>query len=219
MSLELRHITHSYRSGVPVLSDVSLTVSTGESVALTGPSGSGKTTLLGIIGLLTAPTSGELLFDGAAPPGGPARDASRSGAFGWVFQTANALPRRSALDNAALGLLVRGASHLQARAGGTAALEAVGVGRLAGNEARTLSGGELQRVCIARALAARPAYILADEPTGQLDHVTTLEVIAALLDRRPDGTGVILATHDLEVARRCDRVITIVDGSVVQANP
>jgi ABC-type lipoprotein export system ATPase subunit len=86
-------------------------------------------------------------------------------------------------------------------------------------EARTLSGGELQRVCIARALAARPAFILADEPTGQLDQATTAEVVAALLDRRPPGTGVILATHDMEVARRCERVIAIVNGLAVEQRP
>lgn len=217
MSVILSGITHRYGPGPPVLFDVSLAVATGEAVALTGPSGSGKTTLLAIIGLLTRPSAGRVLFDRAAPPhGGAALDRFRSEAFGWVFQTANALPRRTALDNAALGVLTRGAGHGEARAQAALALEAVGVGHLAAKEARTLSGGELQRVCIARALAARPRYVLADEPTGQLDHATTLDVIAALLDRRPAGTGVILATHDIEVARRCDRVVSLVDGQVVE---
>jgi predicted ABC-type transport system involved in lysophospholipase L1 biosynthesis ATPase subunit len=93
-----------------------------------------------------------------------------------------------------------------------AELERVGVGHLANRPARLLSGGELQRVCIARALAAAPRWVLADEPTGQLDHATTLEVSSALIDGRPIGTGVILATHDAEVAARCGRVIHIVDG-------
>lgn len=216
MSIELDGITHSYGPGTRVLRDLSLRVGTGETVALTGPSGSGKTTLLAIIGLLTEPSSGRVLFDGAPAPRSGALDSFRSETFGWVFQTANALSHRTAVDNAALGLLIRGRTHRDARAQAAVALKAVGVGHVAEKEARTLSGGELQRVCIARALAAQPSYILADEPTGQLDHATTLEVIAALLDRRPRGTGVILATHDLEVARRCDRVVSIVDGQLVE---
>ena len=217
MSIVLAGIGHTYAGRAPVLRDVSLAIGDDETVALTGPSGSGKTTLLAIIGLLMAPTAGRVLFDRKVPPRpGEALDRFRAVTFGWVFQTANALPRRTALDNAALGLLVQGHSHAEARGEALGALDAVGVGHLAAKDARTLSGGELQRVCIARALATRPKYVLADEPTGQLDHATTLEVITALLDRRLPGTGVILATHDMEVARRCDRVITLVDGAVVE---
>ena len=217
MSIVLAGIGHTYTGRAPVLRDVSLAIGDDETVALTGPSGSGKTTLLAIIGLLMAPTSGRVLFDRRDPPHhGEALDGFRSRAFGWVFQTANALPRRTALDNAALGLLVQGRSHAEARRDAFEALEAVGVAHLAEKDARTLSGGELQRVCMARALATRPKYVLADEPTGQLDHATTLEVVGALLDRRLPGTGLILATHDMEVARRCDRVITLVDGAVVE---
>ncbi|MBI2766794.1 MAG: ABC transporter ATP-binding protein [Chloroflexi bacterium] len=217
MSIRLVGITHSYGPGTRVLRDLSLVVPPGETVALTGPSGSGKTTLLAIIGLLTEPSAGRVLFDGVpARQRGASLDRIRAEMFGWVFQTANALARRTAVDNAALGLLIRGYGHVEARTRARAALDAVGVGHLAQKEARLLSGGELQRVCIARALAARPRFILADEPTGQLDHATTLEVIEALLERRPAGTGVILATHDLEVAGRCARIVRIVDGRLVE---
>jgi len=139
----------------------------------------------------------------------------RTAQFSWVFQTANALLRRSAIDNAALQLIARGAQADAARSTAIAELERVGVGHLAERPARLLSGGELQRVCIARALAAAPRWILADEPTGQLDHATTLEVGTALIEQRPPGTAVIIATHDPEVAARCGRIIRLVDGAVV----
>jgi ABC-type lipoprotein export system ATPase subunit len=218
-SLALRDVTHRYsESGPAVLSDVTLRIEAGETVALMGPSGSGKTTLLTILGLLVTPSSGDFQLDGAPlPRNGIAR--IRAERFGWVFQTANALPRRTALDNAALGLLVRGEQRGAARRQAAAALEAVGVGHLAAMEARQLSGGELQRVCIARALAARPSFILADEPTGQLDHATTLDVTAALLRNRPEGTAVILATHDAEVARQCNRLVRVADGHITEETP
>lgn len=219
MSIELRGISHSYGIGATVLRDISLAIPAGATIALTGPSGSGKTTLLSIIGLLTEPSSGAIFFDGRPAPSGTSLDRFRSEQFGWVFQTANALSHRSALDNAALGLLIRGESHREARCQALDALHALGVGHLAAKEARTLSGGELQRVCIARAVATRPPFILADEPTGQLDHATSLDVIKALLDHRSPGSGVILATHDLEVARRCDRIIALADGAVVEGTP
>lgn len=220
-SLALCDVTHRYSEGGPaVLSDVTLRIEAGETVALMGPSGSGKTTLLTILGLLITPSSGAIELDGAAiPRGGPSLPRIRAERFGWVFQTANALPRRTALDNAALGLLVRGQSRSDARASAHTALEAVGVGHLAAKEARQLSGGELQRVCIARALAARPSFILADEPTGQLDHATTVDVTAALLRNRPEGTAVILATHDAEVARQCSRLIRVTDGYIREETP
>jgi len=216
MSLSLHDIVHCYVSGgLPVLRGVSLTVELGESIAIVGPSGSGKTTLLTILGLLTEPTGGVVLIDGKpAPPTGAALSRLRAQRFGWIFQTANALPRRSVLDNAALGLVVQGWRRDAARARAADALAAVGVGHLAAQEARNLSGGELQRVCTARALATRPSFILADEPTGQLDHATSVQVIAALLHNRPYQTAVVIATHDTEIARECDRILHVVDGEL-----
>ena len=215
MPLTLRAVSHHYRADLPwVVRGVDIEIADGESVALMGPSGSGKTTLLSILGLLTKPAEGEVLLDGSRIAGRAANDL-RTTQFSWVFQTANALLRRTALDNAALQLLARGAQPDVARRTAVVELDRVGVGHLAQRPARLLSGGELQRVCIARALAAAPRWILADEPTGQLDHATTLEVSKALIEQRPIGTAVIIATHDPEVAARCSRTIRVMDGSVV----
>lgn len=217
MSLAVSGVTHRYeRDAAPVLRDVSLSIEAGTSIALMGPSGSGKTTLLGVFGLLFAPSEGAVLLDGTPITG---RDATRLRAevFGWVFQGTNVLPRRTALENAALGLLARGFAVAPAHAAAGAALDAVGIGHLAGQPANTLSGGELQRVCIARAIAVEPRFILADEPTGQLDSATTVGVIEALVSNRPARSSVIIATHDPEVARCCDRVVHIRDGQLVEA--
>jgi ABC-type lipoprotein export system ATPase subunit len=214
--LTLRNVAHRYAAGLPwVVRGIDLEVADGESVALMGPSGSGKTTLLSILGLLTHPAEGEVLLDGEPITNSRAASGLRTTQFSWVFQTANALLRRSAVENAALQLLARGAAPEGAHKIARIELERVGVGHLAGRPARLLSGGELQRVCIARALAAAPRWILADEPTGQLDHATTLEVGSALIENRPIGTSVILATHDPEVAARCERIVRLVDGAIV----
>jgi ABC-type lipoprotein export system ATPase subunit len=217
MPVTLRAVSHRYSPATPwVVREVDLEVADGESVALMGPSGSGKTTLLSILGLLTHPAQGEVLLDGAPVTAGRGASELRASQFSWVFQTANALLRRTALENAALQLLSRGAERESAEAVASAELERVGVGHLANRPARLLSGGELQRVCIARALAAAPRWILADEPTGQLDHATTLEAGDALIKNRPIGTAVIIATHDPEVAARCGRIIRLVDGEIVR---
>ena len=219
MSLAVVDVGHRYSArSAPVLAGVSMTIAAGESVALMGPSGSGKTTLLGILGLLFVPSEGSLLLDGSPVPG-RRRTALRAGAFAWVFQGTNVLPRRTALDNAALGLLARGASQREAEAAAHEALAAVGVGHLAAKPANTLSGGELQRVCVARAIAARPRFILADEPTGQLDHANTEGVIEALVANRSIGTAVVIATHDPEVAAHCDRIVRLRDGRIVEGGP
>lgn len=218
MSLAVVEVGHRYSSrGGAVLAGVTLTIAPGESVALMGPSGSGKTTLLGILGLLFAPSEGTVLFDGSPVPG-RRRTALRAGSFAWVFQGTNVIPRRTALDNAALGLLARGASRAEAEEAAGEALAVVGVGHLWAKPANTLSGGELQRVCVARAIAARPRFILADEPTGQLDHANTEGVIEALVANRPPGSAVVIATHDPEVAAYCDRIVRLRDGRVVEGD-
>lgn len=220
MPLTLRTVSHRYAAHLPwVVRGIDLEIADGESVALMGPSGSGKTTLLSILGLLTHPAEGEVLLDGEPITNSRAAASLRTTQFSWVFQTANALLRRSAVENAALQLLARGANPESARRTATIGLERVGVGHLKERPARLLSGGELQRVCIARALAAAPRFILADEPTGQLDHATTLEVGSALIEHRPIGTSVILATHDPEVAARCERIVRLVDGAIGSEAP
>ncbi|MFU8841682.1 MAG: ABC transporter ATP-binding protein [Nitriliruptoraceae bacterium] len=190
-----------------------LTVAAGETVAVVGPSGSGKTTLVSVLGGLLRPTEGELCLDGRAvrvgelPPGTVA----------WVFQTVNLLSHRSAAANVALGMLAGGAGRREAHAAALPALEAVGLSEHAFRRAGTLSGGEAQRVGIARALVGVPRYVLADEPTGQLDLATSRAVVATLFDARPPSTALVVATHDLELARRCDRILRVVEGRVVPA--
>ena len=214
-ALEIRGAWHRYGARRPwVLRDVTLAIEPGEAVALMGPSGSGKTTLLSILGLLAAPSEGAVLLDGRPlPRRGRGVAHFRAQLFAWVFQTVNVLPHRTAIDNAALGLLARGTGLREAREAASAALERVAMGALGGQAVHTLSGGELQRVCIARALAARPRFILADEPTAQLDRANALAVVEALAGNRPAGTAIVLATHDPLVASSCDRVIRLVDGA------
>jgi len=216
MSLTAEGIGHAYRPGQWVLSEVSLDVQAGESVALLGPSGSGKTTLLSILGLLQTPTHGRVLIDGEARS---ARQAGRLRAelFAWVFQTVNTLRRRTALDNAAVGLLARGVGREESNRLAAEALAAVGLGEMGAVPVERLSGGELQRVCIARAVAARPRFLLADEPTGQLDRSTSDRVLEALWAARLPETALVIATHDLDAASRCDRVVQLVDGHVMSA--
>ncbi|MEX2323522.1 MAG: ATP-binding cassette domain-containing protein [Acidimicrobiia bacterium] len=216
MSLIAEEVSHAYRPGEWVLSGVSLKVGAGESVALLGPSGSGKTTLLSILGLLQTPTHGRLVIDGEARS--PRRAGRlRSEMFAWVFQTVNTLRRRTALDNAAVGLLARGVGRGESSRLAAEALAAVGLGEMGAVPVERLSGGELQRVCIARAVAARPRFLLADEPTGQLDRSTSDRVLDALWAARLPETALVIATHDLDAASRCDRVIRLVDGRVVAA--
>ena len=219
MSLALRAVSHRYSEAQSwVLRDVSLEIEPGSTLAIAGPSGSGKTTLLSILGLLLSPAEGAVVLDGQ--PVGSSRGALsslRSEAFGWVFQTVNVLSRRSARENAALACLARGMTRADADSRAVAALESVGLGAMTERPANTLSGGELQRLCIARAIAARSRFLLADEPTGQLDRSTSDEVIGALLRSRPAETALVLVTHDPQVAARCDSIVTIVDGRVVPA--
>ncbi|NOY55365.1 MAG: ABC transporter ATP-binding protein [Actinobacteria bacterium] len=215
MSLAVRDVTHTYRTSAgPVLRDVSLELGDGETAAIMGPSGSGKTTLLSILGLLMPPTSGDVLLDGESIPGGRVRRGLRSRDFAWVSQTTNVLARRSVRDNAALALLGQGAQRTPAYVEAEKSLVMVGLSGLSHRTVQTLSGGELQRVCIARALCGRPRFILADEPSGQLDSATTSRVLDALLAAREQGSALIVATHDPEVAERMDRVIELRDGEL-----
>jgi len=205
------HLSHTYRGlASPVLADISLEVRAGELVGVTGPSGSGKSTLLSVLGLLLPPSAGRVVVRG--------EDAwsSRSSAyrlarecFAWILQNSACLEARTALENVAVALLCqgerRGASVVQA----TDALEAVGLGERLGAVAATLSGGELQRVTVARALASGRPVVLADEPTGQIDPAGTDAVAAALRSCATAGRAVVVATHDPRVARHCDRVVEL----------
>lgn len=192
-----------------VLRSVDASLTRGEWVALTGPSGSGKTTLLAILGGLLRPSSGETHLVGA--------DASRTSrtrpAVAWVLQTATTIGTRSVLDNAALGGLSAGLSSKSAAHLATTMLAAVGLGTRLQQRAKALSGGEVQRLSIARALTSSRPFLFADEPTGQLDRRTSDQVIGAMADACTD-VGVLIATHDPGVAQRCHRVLTLRDGQL-----
>jgi len=215
--LSLSDITKTYQLTdleVPVLRGVDLEVASGEYVALMGPSGSGKSTLMNIIGLLDEPTSGSYVLDGvdASRLGDVQRASLRSRAIGFVFQTFNLLPRMSALQNVELPLHYSGATNERERA--LALLDRVGMSDRLDHLPQQLSGGQRQRVAIARALVNDPALILADEPTGNLDSRTGLEILDLIDELHDQGRTIVLVTHDMEVATRADRVVRLRDGVV-----
>lgn len=190
-----------------VLADLSFQVASGASAAIVGPSGSGKTTLLSVLGGLLPPQRGEFRCTDSV-----GRDHAPADVATWVLQTVSLLPERSVGDNVCLGAYLDGASRGLARERATEALAAVGMADRAGDPARTMSGGEAQRVAIARVLASVRPVIFADEPTGQLDASTTEVVLDALFALAP--RTIVLITHDETAAARCDLVLRLVDGAL-----
>lgn len=214
-AVTLSSVGHTYRRGRAVLQTIDLEVHRGEVAAVIGPSGSGKSTLLSIVGGLLAPTEGSVqVGDGPRRRGRP-RLAEQRG-IGWVFQTTNALGHRSVIDNVALPDRLRGGSEAAARDRAAELVDMLGLAAVATARASSLSGGELQRVCIARALAARPDVIVADEPTGQLDRVTSEQIGVALATAARAGAGVLIATHDHRLAAFADTVHRLVDGGLTR---
>ncbi len=214
--LEAHQISHSYDRRTMVLDGLDLSITEGDRVAVVGPSGSGKTTLLSILGMLLKPTSGSVVA--ALQPSAPATVLRRD-YFGWVFQSTNALPRRTVLDNVVLPLLARRRPLREAREVAVELLEEVGLGGFEDQLAYELSGGELQRLCIARALSTAPPVLLADEPTGQLDEDTSQTVIDALVRNLRPPTALLVATHDLNVATACDRIYRLRKGRLEDWRP
>jgi putative ABC transport system ATP-binding protein len=219
--IELKQVTRTYKMGheeIHALDHVDLTVAGGEFVAVAGPSGSGKSTLLHVIGGLDPPTSGVVLVDDQDLSQASDRDLAtfRNRRVGFVFQTFNLQPTYTALENVALPLVFAKMPLKERRRKAQSALEAVGLGDRLRHKPAQLSGGERQRVAIARALVTDPAYILADEPTGNLDTATSLEIVT-LLDRlhREHGLTVVLVTHDPEMAALAARQIGLRDGQIV----
>ena len=212
-----RDLTREYRTGrsrVRALRGVSISVAKGDFLAVTGPSGSGKSTLLHLLGGVDTPTSGEVVFLGRslAQMSVEARAALRLEHVGLVFQRFHLLPMLTALENVELPLAAARVSRKIRRERAAAVLERVGLADRLHHRPGELSGGQCQRVAIARALANQPALVLADEPTGELDRATSRQVLALFQSLNADGTTLIVASHDLELAAGARRTIEVVDG-------
>jgi lipoprotein-releasing system ATP-binding protein len=221
-ALALKDVVRTFRQGsetLEVLRGVSLEIHPGEIVALVGPSGAGKSTLLHIAGLLERPDGGEVLVRGrpCGSLGDDARTKLRRAYFGFVYQFHHLLPEFSALENIMLPQMVAGLGKRVAREHSSQLLGMVGLAARASHRPARLSGGEQQRIAIARAVANAPYVLLADEPTGNLDHQTADAVFAQILALvRQAGLAALVATHNLELADRMDRVLELVDGRLVE---
>ena len=218
--IELRGLTKTYGKGdaaFRALKGVDLSIDKGEFVAVMGPSGSGKSTLMNLLGCLDTPTSGSYVFEGIPIEtlGKDQRSLIRRHALGFIFQGFNLLARTSALENVELPLLYRGYPRKQRHALARAALASVGIPEKERNTPAELSGGQQQRVAIARAIVTDPGTLFADEPTGNLDSKTTVEIMG-LLDRLSSerGISIIMVTHEDDVAAHAKRIIRVKDGLI-----
>jgi len=217
--LNMKGVSKAYRTDMvqtAALRDFDLTVNEGEFVAVTGPSGSGKTTFLNIAGLLEAFDSGTYLLDGAdvSRLGDDARSRIRNEKIGFIFQGFNLIADLDVFDNVDVPLRYRGFKAAERSRRITEALELVGLASRARHLPSQLSGGQQQRVAIARALAGNPRFLLADEPTGNLDSVMARQVMELLEEINGRGTTVVMVTHDPELARRAHRNVHMLDGQV-----
>lgn len=218
--IEVKQLGKDYATAAgrfPALQRVDLAIAQGEFVAVMGPSGSGKSTFMNVLGCLDLPTRGEYWLDGhnVATLSGDELAHLRNRVIGFVFQGFNLLPRLNARDNVALPLLYSGAGSVERGRRADAMLEQVGLAQFGERRPNQLSGGQQQRVAIARALANEPRLILADEPTGNLDSQTSVEIMALFTALNASGISIVLVTHEPDIAHYAKRLVRFKDGVVV----
>ncbi len=217
--INLKAITKEYIMGkevLKVLKGIDLTIEKGEYVALMGPSGSGKSTLMNLIGCLDSPTSGQYILNGSDVSSMSDHELAgiRNKEIGFVFQTFNLMPRQTALDNVALPLIYAGFKKSERDALAATALKDVGLGDRMMHKPNELSGGQRQRVAVARALVNNPSILLADEPTGNLDSKTSVEIMQLFEELYKKGNTIILVTHEEDIAHFARRIIRLKDGMI-----
>jgi putative ABC transport system ATP-binding protein len=217
--ISLKSIKKTYKIGdeiIEALKDISLNIYKNEYVALMGPSGSGKSTLMNMLGCLDSPSSGEYILNNLSVAIMSDNDLAqvRNKEIGFVFQTFNLLPRASTLDNVSLPLVYAGFSKINREKRANDVLESVGLSNRVNHKPNELSGGQRQRVAIARALVNNPAIILADEPTGNLDSKTSVEIMGLFEEIHKKGNTIILVTHEENIAMHAHRIIRLKDGLV-----
>ncbi|MBN2666729.1 MAG: ABC transporter ATP-binding protein [Bacteroidales bacterium] len=217
--IEIHDIVKNYQIGsviVRALRSVSVTIKKNEYVAIMGPSGSGKSTLMNLLGCLDTPTSGEYILNGTdvSKMADDYLAEIRNKEIGFVFQTFNLLPRYTALENVTLPLIYAGVPKADREKVAVDTLEQVGLGDRMEHKPNELSGGQRQRVAIARALVNKPSIILADEPTGNLDSKTSIDIMGLLDVIHNAGNTVIVVTHEEDIARHAERIIRLFDGEI-----
>jgi putative ABC transport system ATP-binding protein len=219
--IELQGIGKTYRLGefeFPALTDIDLVIHDNEFLALTGASGSGKSTLMNILGCLDTPTSGRYSLDGTEVAGLDEEQLAevRNRKIGFVFQNFYLMPRMTAMDNVAQPLIYRGIAPARRREHAARALQRVGLGDRLGHRPNEMSGGQRQRVAVARALVGHPEFLLADEPTGNLDSRTAGEIMDLFSQLHAEGQTVVIVTHDPSIAACCKRLVRLHDGRVAE---
>ncbi len=221
--IDIKDIKRDFQLGsetINVLKGIDLQINKGEYVALMGPSGSGKSTLMNILGCLDTPTSGTYILNNKDVSQMHDDDLAeiRNKEIGFVFQTFNLLPRTTALDNVALPMVYAGYSKPERHERAKEVLNQVGLSDRMDHQPNQLSGGQRQRVAVARALVNKPSIILADEPTGNLDSKTSIEIMNLFNDIHKNGNTVILVTHEEDIARYAHRIIRLKDGLIESDN-